>query len=198
MAGQKEARPSLGAMDGQKTGCGEAYTSHRITQTQPTVKPQFHELIQEELSELAAYDQWVAWIWGPIDPKTGKPRKIPINPHDGENGSSTDPGTWGTVQQALDAMERLNLPGVGFVLSEDDPFFALDVDDCLSGDPGPVLEIIEKMNTYTERSPSKKGLRLIGRGKMPEWSKNKTGNFEAYDKKRFVTITGDVYGGFGL
>jgi putative DNA primase/helicase len=50
------------------------------------------------------------------------------------------------------------------------------------------------MDTYFEKSPSGDGLRGICEGKLPEWSRNKNGDFEAYDKARFVTITGNVYG----
>jgi putative DNA primase/helicase len=51
------------------------------------------------------------------------------------------------------------------------------------------------LDTYTEKSPSGDGLRLIGRGELPKWSRNKSGHFEAYDQGRFVTITGNVFGG---
>ena len=148
----------------------------------------------QALNELAAYFQWTAWTWGKPDPKTGKRGKIPIDPHTGKAASSTDPETWGTFDQALEAAREKSLPGVGFVLTADDPFVGVDVDDCLQGDPGPAVEIVEQFDSYTEKSPSGKGLRIICKGHLPDWSKKKTGDFEAYDRERFVTITGEAWG----
>lgn len=146
------------------------------------------------IPELAEYPQWTAWNWGKPDPKTGKRGKLPINPHTGKAASSTDPATWGTFEQARQAVEQFNLAGVGFCLTGEDPFVGVDVDDCLQGDPGPAVEIVEQFDSYTEKSPSGKGLRIICKGQLPEWSRKKAGDFEAYDCKRFVTITGNVWG----
>jgi primase-polymerase (primpol)-like protein len=70
--------------------------------------------------ELRALPQWVCWRFedrGP-DHKAGK---VPTNPHTGRNASSTNPKTWGTFDEAMDARESWGLDGVCFVLSEHDP-----------------------------------------------------------------------------
>lgn len=159
-----------------------------------TVNPHLNSLAEDILAGLAKYKQWVCWTWGPPNPKTGKPGKIPVNPRTGGNASSTNPQTWASFQEAIQAVERLNLVGVGFVLTTDDPYTALDLDHCLKGDPGPVFDIVEQVDSYTEKSPSRYGLRIICEGELPKWSRNKNGDFEAYDHARFVTITGNIYG----
>ena len=148
----------------------------------------------QALNELAAYSQWTAWTWGKPDPTTGKRGKIPINPHTGEAASSTDPETWGTYEEAQQAAKTYNLPGIGFCLTDEDPFVAFDLDHVLRGDPAPAVELKEYGGIYLEKSPSGDGLRGICKGRVPEWARNKNGNFEIYDHRRFVTITGEVWG----
>ena len=57
---------------------------------------------------------------------------------------------------------------------------------------------IAALNSYTEISPSGRGLRIIGRATFPEAGKGerKRGPFEAYSYDRFLTITGNVFEGF--
>ena len=189
---KEKARASLGEQGGRQ-GMDESIDLS-ICQQSSAVNPQLHSLAKDILVGFAACKQWVAWTYGPPDHKMGKARKIPIDPKSGKYASSTDPKTWGTFQEALQAVERMRLTGAGFVLTKDDPYTALDLDHCLKGDPGPVLDIVERVDSYTERSPSGDGLRIICEGELPEWSRNKNCDFEAYDHTRFVTITGDVYG----
>lgn len=152
------------------------------------------DVVTNFLTEMTNYQQWVCWRWGEQDPNTGKSRKIPVNPWTGKNANVSAPQTWGTFEKALEAVELYPCNGIGFMLDKNDEFVALDLDNCLSGDTQEVIEIKNRLDTYTERSPSKNGLRLIAKGTMPCWSKNRYNNMEAYDCKRFVTITGDIYG----
>lgn len=165
------------------------------------VNAQFLSLAEDCLSELVRYPQWVCWKKGRVK-QDGKFDKVPFSPYSGQpiSGSHKN-GEFlkqaGTFQDALEGIKKFKADGLGFILSGDDPFVALDIDHCLENETESSLEpskVIEKMDTYTEKSPSGNGLRLICKGKIPDWSKNKQGNFEAYDKSRFVTITGNIYG----
>ena len=55
------------------------------------------------LQELALLAQWVC-----------HKDKIPKNPLNGMNAKANDPATWGTLQDALGALQTNNFDGVGF------------------------------------------------------------------------------------
>lgn len=58
-------------------------------------------------------------------------------------------------------------------------------------------EAVERVGTYAEVSPSKTGVKIIGRGKIPEGLKNRTRKYEVrreievYDSGRYFTVTGE-------
>jgi len=75
----------------------------------------------------------------------------------------------------------------------------LDFDHCRCPafdliDPA-VNDHLQKLNGYTEISPSGKGIRVMLKGKLPV-DGTKKGTIEAYQAGRYVTITGNVLDGF--
>src|SRR5438105_4630857 len=108
------------------------------------------EMIPRELKE---YKQWVCWK------RIGQARriKLPISPATGKAASCMDPTTWGSYRQTRVAASRLRLDGIGFVFTGADPYTGVDLDDCRSvqDDLEPrAAEIVRKLNSYTEWSPS--------------------------------------------
>jgi hypothetical protein len=100
------------------------------------------------------------------------------------------------VQTAFETQNNHHFDGIGFVFSEDDPYCGFDFDHCLNAqlaiaDPR-VAEFVEQLDSYTEISPGGDGLKTWLRGKLPG-SRNRTGNFECYDKERFFTTTGQPW-----
>jgi hypothetical protein len=83
---------------------------------------------------------------------------------------------------------------VGFVL--DSSRFLLvgwDFDHCIDteGKLDPQVEIyVRRLDSYTEKSPSKTGLRVLVLGKLPPQDR-RIGNVEVYADGRYLTITGD-------
>ncbi len=148
--------------------------------------------------ELKDMNQWVAYKTVPG--KNGRVEKLPVDPKTGDIAVTTDPSTWGTIQQALIATEQYRLPGIGFVFSKDDPFCGIDLDGCV--DATGKLEAwaqryVDLFRSYTEISPSGKGLHVIVKGKLPEregksGTGRKKGKFEVYDRERFFTFTGNL------
>src|SRR5262245_26952340 len=88
--------------------------------------------------EMRAREQWVGWRYE--DKGGAKPTKVPIDPRTGvyarcgneeELQGKQRPGprigyaktnnrlTWGTYEEALQCKQRLQLAGIGYVLSED-------------------------------------------------------------------------------
>ena len=81
--------------------------------------------------ELIKLDQWVAWK--AVKKDDGKTTKIPINSHNGKNASTNDSKTWGSYDEAKEYYEKnkdIDIAGVGFVFTEDDPFCGIDLDNC--------------------------------------------------------------------
>ena len=151
--------------------------------------------------ELTARAQWVAWRWERVPDKAGggKWTKVPINPRTGAKASATDPTTWGPLAEALAFADALGLAGVGFVVTVDDPFTGIDLDDCrdpATGDVEPwAAAIVAAFDSYTEVTPTGTGLRiwivgsvhgLLGDGKMGR----RRGQVEVYSGKRYFTVTG--------
>ncbi|MGA2935727.1 MAG: hypothetical protein ABSF52_01325 [Syntrophobacteraceae bacterium] len=148
--------------------------------------------------ELKERRQWVAWKGVPKE--NGKLDKIPINPKTGHEAKPNHPDTWASIQEALIATETYGLDGIGFVFSESDPYTGIDLDSCLNPDTGELepwaRRYVDLFQSYTEVTPSRKGLHIIIKGKLPGKGRKK-GNFEVYDKGRFFTFTGRVFDGNG-
>ena len=109
----------------------------------------------------------------------------------GKSASSTDPATWSTFEACLAALESGKADGIGLVLDGSDDLVGVDLDDCLTGSTlKPWAQAIaERLNSYTEITPSGEGVRIFVRGKLPADGRKK-GDVEFYRAKRFLTITG--------
>jgi len=123
--------------------------------------------------------------------------KVPLQP-DGSHASSTDLATWSAFEDVLSAAGNGKYDGIGFVLSSGDPFVGFDLDDCIQdGAIEPwAVEIVERVASYTEVSPSGTGLHIIARGKLPVGGRKTVmpggGELEVYSRDRYLTVTGDV------
>lgn len=151
--------------------------------------------------ELRQLNQWVCWK---TLLRNGKLTKPPVNPNNPiEMADHSDPTTWASFDLAV-ATWRENpsvIDGIGFVFSDKDDFFGIDIDDERKVAPEfldqrrqLVGQLLASLNTYTEVSPSGTGLHMIGRGRLPVDGKRSTPlQFEIYHNKRFFTITGRVF-----
>lgn len=148
--------------------------------------------------EMKAYPQWVMWRYEETDGV--KPTKVPYNANNGKHANVNVPGTWCSFDQALHTLE--NLPqfysGIGFVLTETDPYLFIDLDAPMSTDQGEIDSVMDRQRTvyeefdsYAELSPSGKGLHIIIKGEIP--SGKKRSSIEIYSSQRFMTMTGNVY-----
>jgi primase-polymerase (primpol)-like protein len=155
----------------------------------PQAVPVNKDAIPDDLKSTA---HWVCWRFSFMK---GKWTKVPYNPQSKRAASTTDPETWSTFDEVFSAYEKGRYDGIGFVVTKDndhaDPFVVVDLDH--SVEDGQVKlwaqEIVNQLNTYTELSPSEKGLRLITRGRKPE-GRCKAGDVEMYETRRYVSITG--------
>jgi hypothetical protein len=154
------------------------------------IKPRFESIP----SELRAAKQWVLWRY---DWKVGEGTwaKVPYQGN-GRHAKTNDPETWSTFDNIFLALDqqREAFDGIGFVFSNDSEFVGVDLDACVSdGQMSPfALRVCEKLETYTEISPSRTGLHLIGKAKDIQALKTKyKGNdIEVYRAGRYFTVTG--------
>jgi putative DNA primase/helicase len=101
---------------------------------------------------------WVVWRWGDVDPKTGKRKKPPYCPTDlRRHGSSTNPETWATFEQAVAVVEAGKADGIGFALAP--PYVGVDLDEELS--EADRYAVALALRSYTEVSVSGTGLHVI-------------------------------------
>lgn len=140
---------------------------------------------------LKAEQQWVCWR---SEPRNGTPTKVPIDPTNGQYASVTDPTTWTDYETAIETYRDTEVNGLGFVFDQDGVYAGIDLDDCR--DPGTgtveewVFDIVLRLNSYTEVSPSGTGYHILVEGTVPAEG-NRNGNLEVYDRDRYFTITGD-------
>lgn len=149
---------------------------------------------------LANAPQWVLWRY---EERDGKPTKPPYQ-SDGRHASHTDPSTWGELPRILKRYQRGGWDGIGFVLSDYDPLGGIDLDHCIAetGEIEPWAQaIIERIDSYTEISPSGKGVRIFLKGELPiefprggrkltGLGEDGHGAIEVYCRLRYLTYTG--------
>lgn len=120
----------------------------------------------------------------------------------GEPASSTDPSTWSSYDNAQKACKSLPAAGVGYVFDKSG-YFGIDIDHCISRESGEASsiakEIIELINSYTEYSPSRTGVHIFCKGKIPDHCPHKSKledgqGLEVYDTERYFTVTGQPFG----
>lgn len=137
---------------------------------------------------MAREPRWVGWRYVS---RSGKWTKTPITPATGRLADSTDPATWGTIEAALAAVKRFGLAGVGFMLG--DGWAGVDLDNSYNPRTRTLAPWargdVEALASYTEVSPSGRGVKVFVRGRLPE-GRRRTGNYELYDGDRFFTVTG--------
>ena len=143
-------------------------------------------------AELLGLHQFVIWF---EEEREEKRTKVPAAPwRTGHWGaaSPTDPTNWTDFDTAVKYASKREY-GVGFCLREGGGIAGFDLDDCIGAD-GKISEfaseVIRKANSYTEISPSGRGIRIITKGKLPAVIRNREHGIEVYDRDRFLTLTG--------
>lgn len=139
-------------------------------------------------------DQFLLYKLVPHKTKPGKFDKIPCD-LGGDATDAHDSTGWTDCSTASFCASTLgDNYGVAFVLTENDPYFLLDIDSALVGDNWSP-EAVELCNRFpgalVEVSQSGTGLHVIGSysGNPPAHKcKNKSLNIELYTEKRFIAL----------
>ena len=118
------------------------------------------------LAPLKERPQWTVWKWTLNG--SGDWQKPPFQATAPDQHASTaDPSTWATYEVALAAVQAGHADGISYVLTADDPFAAIDLDDCRNDDDHSIApwaqHFLDKgKNSYSEVTPSGTGLRIWG------------------------------------
>lgn len=139
-------------------------------------------------AELRALPQWV-----------GRRGKMPLDPATGQGAKAGVPNTWGTLEQALAGVKAGRFEGIGFEFATGGGLVGIDLDHVVNPHTGEVqpwaLDIVQRLDSYTEYSPSGTGLHIFVHGGIPEAGRKKTLNkdtgeaVEMYREKRYFTVT---------
>lgn len=136
----------------------------------------------QTINDLKQLPQWVGYT----------AQKVPMNPHTGRAASSTDPTTWATAAEAWSAKKRHGWAGIGYVFTISAGVIGVDLDDCFDDDgrlSDVAGQIVTMLDSYTELSPSGKGIHILARGSIPH--SVKTPGVEMYNEMRYFTVTGN-------
>ncbi len=131
---------------------------------------------------------WVTWR---AERQGGRTVKPPYDPRTGRMASCSNRATWASFEEALVALEEGSYDGIGFQLAP--PFVGVDLDGCRDPATGVIdaeaRTIIEKLKSYTEVSPSGRGVHILATGELPA-GRRRTHGVELYDRDRYFTVTG--------
>jgi putative DNA primase/helicase len=158
-----------------------------------------YSLVADQLKQLR---QWLPFKFKER-PGKERPTKVPYDPQTGYPAHWQNAEIWLTLEQVC-AFVRDNpgYDGIGIVLTADDPFTVVDLDNAIDPETGELKpaarQIVERLNSYTEISPSKTGVHVIIEGKPPQDGHDgfyQDQKVEIYFQNHFITITGDRWPG---
>lgn len=149
------------------------------------------------LQPLTTYRAWVLWR---TELRDGKPTKVPYQVT-GQRADSTAPHTWASFEDVQRTFETVpGYDGIGFVLSDLDPYACLDI-DCKDSQGNYVAPTARQQNfldefisTYIEESPGG-GYHVWATATLPQGHAETLNDgpvkvCEVYSRSRFITITG--------
>lgn len=151
---------------------------------------------------LKSQPQWVLWKYEHI-PGKDKRKKPPFQTN-GKGAAVDEPRTWCNYRQAVAALETHDTyEGLGFTLNGG--IVVIDLDNCLKEIDGVrritrrARQVFDLAQSYTEVSPSGKGLHIFLRGQLPEENGHpvlgmKSDKGEMYAAKRYISVTGERVG----
>jgi len=162
----------------------------------PVVQPPVWDNIP---ADLAVRQQWLLWKF---EAKEGqvKPGKIPYyvmgGRRTGGQGDDRDRQRLATLAVVRRAYERGGWSGIGFAFLPDDGLIGIDIDGAIDPETGAVTDrcanIIKACASFTEYSPSGKGVHIIVQG-TTETNKSNDIGLEVFCGCQFFTFTANRY-----
>ncbi len=145
--------------------------------------------------------QWLVWRFEE-KPGDKKPRKVPYyasgSRRVGKQGDAEDRARLVPFEQAERALRGGDFSGVGFAFLPGDGLVGIDLDGVIDPDTGEVQEraagIIRACASFTEYSPSGKGVHIYCLGETNSHKSNEIG-VEVFCGRQFFTVTGRQFPG---
>lgn len=139
--------------------------------------------------ELKTINAWCVWRY---EEAGVKPTKVPYcSPT--KHMNVNEPATWLAFDIAVDLCRESKFDGIGFVFHDGCGYSFIDLDDT-KGDQIALnrqIEIYREFDSWSEISPSGKGLHIIVRGVVPAGRRRSF--IEIYSSQRYATFTGNIY-----
>jgi putative DNA primase/helicase len=111
-----------------------------------------------------------------------------------ESAKSTDPDTWRSYSEALEAFATGRYAGIGRVIGAEEGLVGVDLDGVRGLDTGHIADrarsLLDRLDSYSEVSPSGKGVKVWVYADLPK-SHVKSG-LEVYTRGRYFTVTGQM------
>jgi predicted P-loop ATPase len=153
-------------------------------------------MLENMPAQMRALRQWLVWRFETFEGDK-KPRKVPYYTNGrkrrGEQGSDEDRQLLAAFDVACDLVARGRYDGLGFAFLPGDGLIGIDIDGAIDPDTGEVsercLQIIRDCASYTEYSPSGRGVHIIVAGQTQTFKDNEIG-VEVFCGRQFFTCTG--------
>lgn len=163
-----------------------------------------HTLLANVPAVLRERKQWLLWRFETYEGDK-KPRKVPYwvsgRKRRGDQGGNDDRRELATFDVAMTHLARGGYSGLGFAFLPGDGLVGIDIDGALDADTGEwtqrCLNIIQACASYTELSPSGRGVHIICTGATETFKDNSVG-VEVFCGRQFFTVTGRVWEGAPL
>jgi AAA domain len=136
------------------------------TNMRPTTYQRDLTKLPRALAPLIERPQWGVWRWTQLSSgKWQKPPFMAVQPQ--RHISTSDSSTWTDYSTALAAVQAGHADGISYILTENDPFAAIDIDNCRhltthSIDLWAQLFMQYAVASYQEITPSGEGIRIWG------------------------------------
>ena len=170
--------------------------------TKPTTHQGNFAKLPRALAPLIARPQWAVWRWTQLpNGKWQKPPFMATQPS--RHASTKDPGTWTDYATALAAAQAGHGDGISYILTEADPYAAIDLDNCRHLDTHSIDVWAQNFleagrNSYSEVTPSGSGVRIWGLADGTTLNKKFTLNIDGKDiaaelfrrTNKALTVTG--------
>ena len=143
--------------------------------------------------ELREYKQWLWFKKIRKQDLKGKEKilKLPISPITFKSDDWNNKEQWADFETAVNNIESSGCDGLSFVLSRDDPFVCIDLDNVDNKKQD--MFINDFNGTYVEISQSGMGIHIFVKGKIEKSFNNQLEKVEMYQENRCIAMTGNTY-----
>ena len=141
--------------------------------------------------ELRAYKQWMCFKKiRRLDLKGNeKIIKLPVSPITLKSNGWNKEENWADVETAVKNIESCGCDGLSFVLSKDDPFLCIDLDDVSYNRKRMFFRDLQ--DTYVETSQSGHGLHIFAKAEITDNFNNQVEKVVMYHANRCIAMTGN-------